>query len=98
MRIGPAQKITVFLKNERRIELCGSGNDQLRSRSDGMRQQRTRSNCRKWLTRAAMCAVNIVSSNTSTTKTAIDRLHLDRLTAQCLRRHSIAHSARDQLL
>src|SRR6185369_3191474 len=96
VRIGAPEQIAIFLQDERRIELCGSSNHELRSRSHGV-QQRTRSHRRERLSRAAVRTKHIVSGNTSTAKAAIDCLYLNRLLAQRRRRHFVADPALHQL-
>src|SRR6185295_10598664 len=98
MRIGAPEQVTVFLKNERRVEFSGSSDDELRCWSHRMQQRRARSNTCKRLSRAAVCTEDVVGRNASTAETAVDRLHLHRLNACYRRRHSITHSSIYQLL
>src|SRR5689334_13017944 len=99
MRIGASEQVTVFLKNERRVELRGSGDHELRCWSLRMQQGRTRSHTGERLSCAAVSTEDIVGRNTSAAEAAVDRLHLHRLNA-CYRmcRHSIAHTSMYQLL
>src|SRR6185369_6160455 len=97
MRIGASQQVAIFLENERRVKLGGSGHYELRRRSHSV-EQRARTHCRERLTRAAVRAENIVCRNATAAETAIDRLHLDRLAAQHRRGHTVTHASRHQLL
>src|ERR1044071_2412033 len=97
MRIGATQQVAIFLEHERGVEFCGSGDNEFRRRSDCM-QHRTRANAGERLSRAAVCAEYVVGRDATTTETAVDRLHLDRLVAQDRRRHSVTHSSGQQLL
>src|ERR1041384_7027530 len=98
MRIGASEQVTVFLKNERRVEFSGSGDHELRGWSHRVQQRRARSNTSEWLSCAAMSTEDVVGRNTSTAETAVDSCHLHRLNARHGRRHSITHSTRHQLL
>src|ERR1044071_8437330 len=98
MRIGASEQVTVFLKNERRVEFRGSGNHELRCWPHRMLQRCARSNTSGRWPRATMCTEDIVSRDTSTAKTAVNRCHLHRLNTRNLCRHSITHSSRHQLL
>src|ERR1041384_4968677 len=97
MRIGATQQVAIFLENERGIELSRSGNDEFRCRSDGV-QHRAGTDARDGWSPAAVSAEYVVGSNATTAETTVDRLHLDRLVAQCRRRHSVTHSPGQQLL
>src|ERR671913_236400 len=97
MRIGAPQQIAIFLKDERCVEFGGSSDDEFRSRSHSV-QQCTRANCRQRLPCATVSTKHIVSSNASAAKTAIDCLYLNRLIAECGRRHSVTDPPRHQLL
>src|SRR5215213_9723950 len=97
MRIGTSEQVAVFLENERRVELRGSSDDELRSWSHRM-QQRARSETCERLSRATVRTEDIIGSNAATAETAVDRLHLHCLTTEHRRRHSVAHSSRHQLL
>src|SRR5215213_1362954 len=97
MRIRASEQVAVFLKNERRIELGGSGHNELRSRSHSIQQRRARADTSERLSRAAVRTKHIVSSNATTAKAAVDCLHLHRLHARYRRGHSITDSSRQQL-
>src|SRR6185369_3360061 len=98
MRIGASEQVAVFLENERRVELGGSGNDELRRRSHSMQQRRARADTSQRLSRTAVCTKHVVGCNATTAKAAVDRLHLHRLDACYRRGHSITDSSRQQLL
>src|SRR5919205_2782429 len=97
MRIGASEQVAFFLENERRVELGGSGNDELRRWSYSVQQRRARSNTSERLSRAAVRAKHIVCSNATTAKAAVDCLHLHRLDTRDRRGHSITDSSRQQL-
>src|SRR6185369_12196074 len=98
MRIGAPEQVAFFVENERRIELRGSSNDQLRSRPRRVRKQRTGADASERLPRTAVCAKYVVSGNTATAESTVDRLHLHRLAADGGSGHSITDPSRYQVL
>src|ERR1700755_2832857 len=98
MRIGTSEQVTIFLKNERGVELSGSSDDELCCWPHRVQQRRARSHTGERLSRAAVSTEDIVARNTSPAEAAVDRLHLHRFDARHRRRHSITHSSRNQLL
>src|SRR6185369_6155057 len=98
MRIGASEQVAVFLKDERRVKLSGSGNDELRRRSYSLQQRRACSDTSERLSRAAVRTKYVIGSNATTAKAAVDSLHLHRLDPCYRRGHSITDSSRQQLL
>src|SRR5258705_12496542 len=91
MGIGPTQKITVLLQNERGVELSGSGYYQLCGGSRHM-QHRAGTHPSERLFSTAVGAEDIIRSDATATKTTIDGLNLHRLAPHLRRWNSIAHS------
>src|ERR1043166_3375989 len=93
MRVSTTKQVVVFLKHKRRVQFSCSRNHQLGGRTRSAQGcARTKSSHR--LTRAAMRAENIIGGDTSTAKTAIDRLHLNSLATnlrRCAKRHLSGH-------
>src|ERR1044072_1471754 len=98
MRNGASEQVAVFLKNERRVELGGSGNDELRSRPYSVQQRRARSDTGERWSPAAVCTKHIIRSDATTAEAAVDCLHLHRLDACYRRGHSITDASGQQLL
>src|SRR5688500_13576073 len=90
MRGVRAKQVAIFLENERRVELRGPRNDELRRRSRGV-QRRTGADRGKRLTSTAVCTEHIVCGDAPAAKTAIDSRDLDRFAAEQWRRDAEAN-------
>src|ERR1700752_2509232 len=97
MRIGTTQQVAIFLKDERSIELSGAGDNQFCCRSDGV-QHCTRADTGERLSRTAVSTKDVVGCNATTAKTTVDRLHLDRLVAQCRGGQSVTNFSVNQVV
>ena len=97
MRIGAADQIALLLQNERCVELSRSSDDQFRRRPRCCKVALAPT-AGEWLAGATVGAEHIVGGDSSTTKPAVDRLHLHSLAAEYRRGHSVTHASGHQVL
>src|SRR6185369_4773065 len=98
MWICASEKIALFLQDERSVEFGRAGYDEFRGGPNRMQQRARSAHSSQRLARATMRAENVVGSNPSTAKTAVDRLHLRGLATDNRGRQAVTDAARHQLL